>query len=310
MTDNLSQLPPIKSAFSSSSNTRQIPLTCSGHTRPVVQLSFSKILTDGSYLLVSSCKGHKGAVWSTRLNDEATRAVTASADFTAKVWDTTNGNVIHTLEHKHIVRSADFVDGKCENVVTGGSERILRLFDLNKPQDPTVIAAHESTIKDVIWIPKVSAVLSASEDGKVNLTDIRSMSQIHSFSVPEPIKRISLSGGGDMITCGAGNKAYIWDSTKFNQIKVFEAPYGVSVVSVHPDHSRFVTGSISETSVRVYDFETDRELELYKGHHGPIHDICHSPDGAIYSSGSEDGTVRLWQTVPGTAYGLWQPRTV
>lgn len=37
--------------------TRFIPLTCSGHTRPVVQLSFSPLLEEErSYLLVSSCK--------------------------------------------------------------------------------------------------------------------------------------------------------------------------------------------------------------------------------------------------------------
>lgn len=35
---------------------RQIPLTCSGHTRPVVHLSFSDITPYG-YFLISACKG-------------------------------------------------------------------------------------------------------------------------------------------------------------------------------------------------------------------------------------------------------------
>lgn len=37
-------------------NLRQTPLTCSGHTRPVVHLDFSDI-TDSSYFLISACKG-------------------------------------------------------------------------------------------------------------------------------------------------------------------------------------------------------------------------------------------------------------
>jgi hypothetical protein len=35
---------------------RQIPITCSGHTRPVVDLKFSDI-TPTSYYLISACKG-------------------------------------------------------------------------------------------------------------------------------------------------------------------------------------------------------------------------------------------------------------
>lgn len=35
---------------------RQTPLTCSGHTRPVVHLDFSDV-TESGYYLISACKG-------------------------------------------------------------------------------------------------------------------------------------------------------------------------------------------------------------------------------------------------------------
>lgn len=38
---------------------RQTPLTCSGHTRPVVDLAFSGITPFG-YFLISACKGESG----------------------------------------------------------------------------------------------------------------------------------------------------------------------------------------------------------------------------------------------------------
>jgi serine-threonine kinase receptor-associated protein len=55
-----------------------------------------------------------------------------------------------------------------------------------------------------------------------------------------------------------------------------------------------------------FNFHTGEEIESFKGHFGPVHTIVFSPDGELYASGSEDGTVRLWQTTVGKTYGLWR----
>lgn len=84
-----------------SNNARVQPLLCSGHTRPVVHLQFSNLLEDGTYMLISACKdgnpmlrswlgdwigtfiGHKGAVWSTKVSLDTSRAATGGADYNA-----------------------------------------------------------------------------------------------------------------------------------------------------------------------------------------------------------------------------------
>ena len=86
-----------------SASHKAVPLVAPGHTRPVTHLSFSPLLDDGRYLLISGCKdgnpmlrewtgdwigtfvGHKGAVWSTKLSWDSSRAASGSADFTACV---------------------------------------------------------------------------------------------------------------------------------------------------------------------------------------------------------------------------------
>lgn len=84
-------------------------------------------------------------------------------------------------------------------------------------------------------------------------------------------------------------------------------PHPSPSASLHPFlRDRFASGSTNDGWIRIYDLDSGAEREVYKGHHGPVWSVAYSPDGEVYATGSEDGTIRLWQTNPGRSYGLWQ----
>ena len=65
------------------------------------------------------------------------------------------------------MRSADISDDST-HIVSGGQEKKLRLFDLNKPEEPAIeVEAHEATIKSVIWDGERNVVLSAGDDKEI-----------------------------------------------------------------------------------------------------------------------------------------------
>jgi serine-threonine kinase receptor-associated protein len=58
---------------------------------------------------IGSFSGHKGAVWSAKLDySTGTLAATASGDFTARLWCATTGRELYEFKHSHVVRTVDF----------------------------------------------------------------------------------------------------------------------------------------------------------------------------------------------------------
>lgn len=308
---------------------KSTPLVAPGHTRPVTHLSFSPLQDDGTFVLISSCKdgnpmlrewtgdwvgtffGHKGAVWSSKLSPDTSRAASGSADFTAKIWDTYTGDQLHSFPHNHIVRSVA-LSPSASHLLTGGQEKKVRMFDLRRPDaDADILTegntiSHEGTVKSVVWVGEHTGV-TAGEDGVIKWWDLRSRTVSTNMTFAGPITSMELSPQTNRLVVTSGKTvSFIPALPNGNQTHRLTLPYAPSSASIHPIlQDRFVTGSLGDEWVRVHDLSGE-ERDVLKGHHGPVHCVEFSPDGEMFASGSEDGTIRLWQTTPGKSYGLWQ----
>jgi len=190
-----------------------------------------------------------------------------------------------------------------------------RIFDINRPDAPpdfledTSGLAHEGTVKSVIWVAENLGV-TAGEDGNIKWWDMRSRSVVEKVIYPTAVTSMELSPEiGRLVVTSGKTVAFISAVPNILPMHMVTLSYSPSSASIHPIlQDRFVTGSLTDEWVRVHTMDGG-EREILKGHHGPVHCIEFSPDGELYASGSEDGTIRLWQTTPGKTYGLWQGNT-
>lgn len=116
---------------------------------------------------------------------------------------------------------------------------------------------------------------------------------IDKFDVGDMIGSCELSASDSIIGATAGKSSYFFNARTRELLKEVKTAHDVSSVSLHAKTRRFVAGGSSDTWVRVYDFDEEKELEVYKGHHGSIWSVSFSPDGNLYATGSEDGTIKL-----------------
>ncbi|XP_072961532.1 uncharacterized protein [Typha angustifolia] len=296
-----------------------IPLVCHGHSRPVVDLFYSPVTPDGFFLIsaskdanpmlrngetgdwIGTFEGHKGAVWSCCLDTNALRAASGSADFTAKIWDAITGDELHSFEHKHIVRACAFSEDT-HLLLTGGIEKILRIYDLNRPDaTPREIDKSPGSVRTVAWLHSDQTILSSCTDiGGVRLWDVRSGTIVQTLDTKSPVTCAEVSQDGRYITTADGSTVKFWDANHFGLVKSYNMPCTVESASLEPKlGARFIAGG-EDMWIHVFDFHTGEEITCNKGHHGPVHCVRFSPGGESYASGSEDGTIRIWQMTQST----------
>jgi serine-threonine kinase receptor-associated protein len=243
---------------------------------------------------IGTFQGHKGAVWCARLNATATHALTGSADYSAKLWNALTGEIMFTFNHPKIVKSVDFLaDG--ENVVTGGVEGGLRVFSITALADaPTrhYQNAHAQPIKAVV--PTLNnTLITAAADAAIRIWDTRLADHVKEIKAPAPVTSIDLTHDQKYLVASYAKSVVVYDAASFEVVKKMDMTYDVNSAALSPDHATLVAGG-SNFWVHTYNFNSEAQLDVFKGHHGPVHCVRWSHTGHHYASGSEDGTIRIW----------------
>lgn len=323
----MAEVAPAPSTGVAPSGSRQIPIVCPGHTRPLAELQFCSVADkdESRTFLVSACHdkmpmlrdgvtgdwigtfaGHKGAVWCCRLDPSGNLAATASGDFSVKVWDAITGKELYAFPHQHIVKTLDFSPDS-RRLATGGHEGLLRIYELNQPEaDPIAVAQladKKITITKCNWLDN-NTVLAAGGDGGIRFWEVSDEPKLlRTLKVDAEVRDMELSRistGKTILTVAAGTKVNFFDLSSYELMRSHPMPIHFREeggASLHPDGTKFVAGG-SDLWVRLFDFDSGKQLECHKGHHGPLRCLRFSPSGKTFATGSEDGTIRLWKTEP------------
>lgn len=244
------------------------------------------------------------------------------------------------LKHDHVARAVTFPSRNSDIVATGGHEKILRIWGL-KGEDyqhhndvttdengtlhvPPSVAfqvggVHPDTIKSIVWTNELTIVTAAGKTLRWHNVDKRDYFKEQTFDAeikscemvflaPEYTAPTDIGGGQPVLCVAAGKSVYFYTTADQPQeIKRFNLKHGVASVSLDLKGGKFVVGEEPGTWARVYNWDGE-EIDVMKGHHGPIWCIQFSPDGKLYATGSEDGTIRMWKNCD-EDYGLWRDRS-
>lgn len=211
---------------------------------------------------IGTFEGHKGAVWGVALNTDATKAASGAADFTCKVWDAVTGDELHSFQHNHIVKSVNFSKDSAL-LVTGSNEKLVRIFDLNKPDaSPEVFSGHTAGIKHAVFFRDDTQLISCADDKSLRVWDRASGSEVNRIDFPSNLNSMEVSRDGSVITVTHANRVTFLDADTLKIIREFPVPTTVNSASLHHDKSIFVAGG-EDLKVYKFDYTTGTEIGTF-----------------------------------------------
>ncbi len=68
-----------------------------------------------------------------------------------KLWDAISGAELRTFTHKRIVKAVD-ISKSSRQIVTGGQDKVLRVWDLERGTCTSSMEGHQDTVRQVLWM--------------------------------------------------------------------------------------------------------------------------------------------------------------
>jgi serine-threonine kinase receptor-associated protein len=173
-------------------------------------------------------------------------------------------------------------------------EKVVRVFDVERPEaDPSQLPGMPSGVRCLNWSRDDGLLfVSFSDSPGIRVYDMRSNVIATTLQTAGPVTSIELSDDGRNITTCDGKTVRLWDAQKLSSVKELAMPCETESASYC---NGMVAAGGMDLWVRFFSIHTGQELgETCKGHHGPVHTVRFKPGGNQVASGSEDGTIRIW----------------
>ncbi|KAF5306048.1 hypothetical protein FQR65_LT18613 [Abscondita terminalis] len=263
--------------------------------------------------------GHQGVVWCIDVDWTSTKLLSGGGDNALKIWDCETGKTLGTVATQSSVRACNF--SYSGNMAAFANDKSLKqqceihIIDVRNVDESITqstpilkIPVSESRVTSLLWGALDETLLTGHENGEITQWDLQTGKKLNSTKEHDKIiNDMQMSKDSTMfITASKDHTAKLFDSDNLMLLKTYKTERPVNSAAISPILEHVVLGGgqdamdVTTTSSRVGKFDSrffhlvfEEEFGRVKGHFGPIHSVAFHPDGKGYSSGGEDGYVRV-----------------
>lgn len=265
---------------------------------------------------IHTITGHSKTVVGIAVSKDGKWLATGSADNSIIIWNADTYQQIRKIEsHKGQVTTLDFSpDGR--SLISGSTDRSLRLWDVATGNE---IRNYNGEFKQGIYQCKFSTdgrllgVVSwersaTGVQGFAKILDAQTGTLIKRFDTDDhPASAVKFSVDNNKLYTGTwGFQIKQHDiatgTTDWNfDMRDYDYYTAVQTMDVSPDNKYVVQGG-KDNKIRMLDAAEGKliyVIESWQGHKEWVNGIRFSPDGLRFASVSDDGLLKVWETISG-----------
>ncbi|MDC0716922.1 AAA-like domain-containing protein [Nannocystis bainbridge] len=186
---------------------------------------------------------------------------------------------------------------------TGGSDGVVRLWDLDTGELQIELKRHKGNVAAVLLSPLGGRLVSVGEDGDARVWTTAGAA-VATLQHGDPVLGASFSASGDRLLTWSLARAVVWSSAGKQLASLTDPRELLKQAAFSPDDRRVATvgagtGGGAGTAVKLWDPVKGEVAATLTGHTGQVLSVRFSLDASRVLTTSEDNTARLWNSAGG-----------
>jgi WD40 repeat protein len=244
---------------------RKAALSPNGRLVVIVYKDKVATLWDYARNWTEDLSGHTEEIYSADFNRSGTLVVTASADNTARVWNTASGKLVEELKgHTGKIYSADF-NHSGNLVVTASADKTVRVWDTASGKQLDELKDHTDEVNRAVFSPKGDMIATTGDDNTARIRTWPKGKTLILRGHDGPVYDVTFSADGRfLLTASQDRSARIWDTATGESVETFsnrvQARFDWDSVSFGPE-GKIIMIHPSEGGIKLFPCELCGSLD-------------------------------------------------